>query len=414
MQADIPAIRDHDRAGQAWPAPAGQGELPVAVHNVTPATWNSVAFWSLIAGDGAGQVLDATSLGSDFTLGLDRTREILTICHDGMAFTVGPAGASGTDATLGRAARFDGITIRRGHDWRGAPDKKRDAPGTKAGRAVCYPNRVVGIVYDRGDPQAGPATWPGVAALGLPDSGPAGCMSCVAAGTRIKTLRGELRAADIARGDMVLTRDAGYQPVRWTGTRSLGGAELIGRPDLRPVMIRAGALGRNQPERDLMVSPCHRMLVHARPGDEEALVAAIDLLFLDGVEQLPTDTGVVYVHLMFDDHQILCSEGAWSESLQPDERTLSGMGRAQREELRLLFPELRGNGAETACPAARGTLGAREVQALALRPASTPRGTPGRPGPGRVEVGRRMGGGQGEQVQYPGMGAQDAARAFVA
>lgn len=46
-----------------------------------------------------------------------------------------------------------------------------------------------------------------------------GNIICFAAGTRIETGRGDRAAEDIAVGDLVLTRDNGLQPVRWTGSR---------------------------------------------------------------------------------------------------------------------------------------------------------------------------------------------------
>lgn len=194
---------------------------------------------------------------------------------------------------------------------------------------------------------------------------------CFAAGTLIKTLAGELPADEILPGDMVLTRDAGYQPVRWVGARSLSAAQLCARPDLQPVTITAGALGKSQPERDLIVSPQHRMLVcHPQTqlwfGADEVLAAAVHLTCLDGVAQRVPQDGVTYVHLMFDDHQIINGDGAWSESFQPGRQTLDGMDAAQRDEIFSLFPELRGTTAERAYPAARATLKAYEARVLAL------------------------------------------------
>lgn len=195
--------------------------------------------------------------------------------------------------------------------------------------------------------------------------------ACFCAGTLIKTLRGEIRAEDFQPGDMVLTRDAGYQPVRWVGRQYLSAAQLCARPILRPVTIRAGALGRNQPERDLTVSPRHRMLL-CNPqtqlwfGEEEVLVAAMHLPCLQGVSPRMPQAGVTYVHLLFDDHQIICSDGAWSESFQPGEQALTSMDSAQRDEILAIFPELRGTAPDRAYPPARATLMEHEARVLEL------------------------------------------------
>jgi hypothetical protein len=50
--------------------------------------------------------------------------------------------------------------------------------------------------------------------------------------------------------------------------------------------------------------------------------------------------GVRYIHLLFDAHELIEAEGAWTESFQPAARTLGGMDAEQREEIELLFPEL--------------------------------------------------------------------------
>ena len=94
----------------------------------------------------------------------------------------------------------------------------------------------------------------------------------------------------------------------------------------------------------MMVSPQHRMLIEgARAemlfGEPEVLVAATHLTTLPGIEQVPT-YGVTYIHLLFDRHEIIRADGAWTESFQPADRTLSNMDSEQRAEIEALFPEL--------------------------------------------------------------------------
>ncbi len=50
--------------------------------------------------------------------------------------------------------------------------------------------------------------------------------------------------------------------------------------------------------------------------------------------------GVTYIHLLFDAHELIEADGAWTESFQPADRTLDGMDAAQRAEIEALFPEL--------------------------------------------------------------------------
>ena len=92
----------------------------------------------------------------------------------------------------------------------------------------------------------------------------------------------------------------------------------------------------------------------------EALVAAIHLVGQPGITRTEP-RAVSYIHLMFDRHEIVLADGAWSESFQPGQATLEGLDQPQRDELLALFPNL----VEwNAYPAARLALKAREAQVL--------------------------------------------------
>ncbi|WP_036712734.1 Hint domain-containing protein [Paracoccus sanguinis] len=169
---------------------------------------------------------------------------------------------------------------------------------------------------------------------------------CFAADAMIETERGPVAAGDLAVGDLVVTRDAGLQPIRWIGTRRLDAATLAAWPQMRPVRIRAGALGRGVPSADLDVSPQHRVLVRSRIaqrmfGTDEVLVAAKQLLQIEGIDVVADGAEVTYVHFLFDDHQIVISNGAETESLYTGAEALRSVGEAAREEILALFPELR-------------------------------------------------------------------------
>src|SRR5690606_34439686 len=98
------------------------------------------------------------------------------------------------------------------------------------------------------------------------------------------------------------------------------------------------------PARDMRVSPQHRILLDGPRaemlfGEPEVLVAAIHLCGRMGIRQ-ELSPGIDYIHVMFEQHQILCSDGIWSESFQPASRMVDGMDLAQRDEILALFPEL--------------------------------------------------------------------------
>lgn len=167
---------------------------------------------------------------------------------------------------------------------------------------------------------------------------------CFTPGCRIATPKGERLVETLTVGDRVLTRDNGIQSVTWAGHRSLKPEELKTNPKLRPILIRAGSLGSELPERDMLVSPHHRMLVVSSVarehfGEAEVLVAAKDMTKLPGVEAVNVP-GINYLHFMFDKHQIVLADGTWTESFQPNDYALKGVVAEQREELFLICPAL--------------------------------------------------------------------------
>ena len=194
---------------------------------------------------------------------------------------------------------------------------------------------------------------------------------CFTPGTLIATPQGERKVEDLEIGDRVITRDNGLQEIRWVGRRDLEGRERLQAQQLKPVLIRAGALGRGLPERDLLVSPNHRVLINNEKSalyfeDREVLVAAKHLTGLEGVDAVDTDE-VSYIHFMFDQHEVVLSNGSWTESFQPGEQTLGDMGDDQREEIFMLFPELRDAEGINAYQAARRSLKKHEARLLLIK-----------------------------------------------
>ena len=190
---------------------------------------------------------------------------------------------------------------------------------------------------------------------------------CFTLGTRILTDRGDVAVEVLRPGDLVQTRDHGLQPLRWVGQRQLSRRELIARPALQPIRIAPGALFGSGPATALLVSPQHRLLVEGAAAElyfaeDEVLVPAKHLVGLAGVTRECPEDGVTYVHVLFDRHEILLSNGAWTESFQPAERTIDALESAARAEVLELFPQL---AADTAAfPSARVSLKAHEARIL--------------------------------------------------
>ncbi len=191
---------------------------------------------------------------------------------------------------------------------------------------------------------------------------------CFTQGTLIATPHGEMPAELLRAGDKVVTRDNGIQTIRWVGQNALNWRDLQMFSHLKPVLIREGSLGDGLPERDMMVSPNHRILVSndrtALHFDErEVLVAAKHLIGGMGMREIDS-FGTTYIHFLLDRHEVLLSNGCWSESFQPDDYSLKGLGNAQRSEIHELFPELKAPKEKTRFGSARRILTPAEAKLL--------------------------------------------------
>ncbi|SHI36903.1 Hint domain-containing protein [Wenxinia saemankumensis] len=176
---------------------------------------------------------------------------------------------------------------------------------------------------------------------------------CFTPGTRLATARGLRDVADLAPGDMVVTRDHGLQPVRWIGRRRVSGAGRFAPIEFAPRSLTGL-------ERRIRVSPQHRMLINGPRaellfGEREVLAAATHLVDGRGIRQVAGGE-VDYVHILFDAHEIVYAEGAATESFHPGDVGLASLAPAAREELFALFPELR------ALPAAYGDTARRTLK----------------------------------------------------
>ena len=191
---------------------------------------------------------------------------------------------------------------------------------------------------------------------------------CFTPGTAIATPRGERLVEELRVGDRIITRDNGIQEIRWVGRKDVSGRDLIATPHLKPIMIRAGALGNGLPERDMLLSPNHRILVSNDRTqlyfeESEVLAAAKHLIGSDGIYALDV-MQTSYIHFMFDRHEVVLSNGAWTESFQPGDQSLKGIGNAQRNEIYDLFPELATSAGIAGYQAARKSLKKHEARLL--------------------------------------------------
>ncbi|WP_084863107.1 Hint domain-containing protein [Salibaculum halophilum] len=161
---------------------------------------------------------------------------------------------------------------------------------------------------------------------------------CFTPGTRIATARGAVPVEQLQKGDMVITRDHGLQPVRWIEARTVPATGA-----LAPVRIAPRVLPGLQTE--LLVSPQHRLLFQGYRaellfGQSEVLVAATHLVD-DLAVTREAGGAVTYVHFLLDQHEIVFADGTPTESFHPGSHGVDALGDPAREELFTLFPALR-------------------------------------------------------------------------
>ncbi|MBO9408087.1 Hint domain-containing protein [Shimia sp. R9_1] len=157
---------------------------------------------------------------------------------------------------------------------------------------------------------------------------------CFTPGTLIRTAAGDVLVEDLRAGMLVETLDSGLQPIVW-----IGKSEMPPRLESLPIRIKAGVLDN---DRDLVVSPQHRVLIYgARAellfGCDEVLVKAKDLVDGRDVTICESTSPVTYFHILMSQHELLLSEGQWSESFQPGMQTLRSFDPIANRSLRAVM-----------------------------------------------------------------------------
>lgn len=165
-------------------------------------------------------------------------------------------------------------------------------------------------------------------------------------GANIRTPCGPRRVEFFRKGDLVVTRDNGLQPIKMIWTRTVTAAEMAADPSLAPVVLKPRAVGPMMPQRDLAVGGAHRLLIPGwRLEDEEdtinCLVPARDLAGLNDatyIDRAPEQ--VTYYNLVFDSPQVFAANGLPVESFSPSEEAMKAVPKHVGEMLRRAFPDL--------------------------------------------------------------------------
>ncbi len=215
---------------------------------------------------------------------------------------------------------------------------------------------------------------------------------CYCRGTLIQTQRGQKRVEDIKIGDHAMTIVGVTRPIKWIGRRSFDGRFVMGRKDILPICIKAGALDENVPRRDLWISPHHAIYFeskyfdgrHVADGflsrlpceDGGVLIEAKDLVNGSSIVQAERVDKVEYFHIELETHDVIFAEGALSESfLDDDSRAMFH----NAHEYQALYPDAAASVAQYCAPRLDDGYEVAAVwQRIALRAGLTPSADPRR------------------------------------
>jgi len=181
---------------------------------------------------------------------------------------------------------------------------------------------------------------------------------CFTEGTQIRTSDGDICVENLRRGMLLETLDNGLQPIEW-----IGRSRMAPRLESFPIRIDAGVLDNDT---DLVVSPQHRVLLTgARAellfGCDEVLVKAKHLVNGRDVVRCPTEDTITYFHILLPRHELIYSDGQWSESFMPGPLTQHSFDPFANRTLRLTIAR---RGIDTRDIAARPSLRSYEAAAL--------------------------------------------------
>ncbi len=154
---------------------------------------------------------------------------------------------------------------------------------------------------------------------------------CFAAGTMIETPEGPISVETLRVGDRLCDIDGTTRPIIW-----------IGRINLRfnsknahhlPIEFKLNSLGQGVPNKPLIVSPQHRILIEMPTIQSEVFAPAKGLIDLPGVRICKGKRDVIYHALLLDRHSVVFANGTPVESFFPGSAALEFMGNRLRYEL---------------------------------------------------------------------------------
>lgn len=131
---------------------------------------------------------------------------------------------------------------------------------------------------------------------------------CFMPGTAVMTPFGEMPVESLKIGDLVTLDDGSTAPVNWLGVQTV--SKRFADP-LRslPIRISAGALGGGLPQRDLLISPAHAILL-------DGILVQAGALLNGGTITREADVPEIfcYYHVEVEGHVCILAEGVAAET----------------------------------------------------------------------------------------------------
>lgn len=194
-------------------------------------------------------------------------------------------------------------------------------------------------------------------------------MVCFTHGCNILTAFGDIPIEHLQVGDLVHTADNGLQPIRWIGSRDVTRTKMQVAPTSQPVLIKKHAFGPYMPAQDIYVSQQHQMLLETEDAQrlfncDSVLAPAKALVNGETILLEPSAPEVQYIHIMFDEHQVVFVDGLPSESFFPSPGSLMSLSEDDRRWVFELLPNLEAHPMSYG-PMARPTVAFHKAQMLA-------------------------------------------------
>ena len=160
---------------------------------------------------------------------------------------------------------------------------------------------------------------------------------CFDIGTLIRTPKGNIPIEQLRVGQVLSTVDGGQAPIAWIAGHKVKFAD--DNDPRKPILFSKGALGKNVPHRDLVLSPQH--CLDGRPlGLGPRLIPAKSLTHLPGVRVMHGRRAATYFSIILPRHNLIWANDYSCESTYPGNFVMSVLPAVYRRQIMILFPLL--------------------------------------------------------------------------